>query len=221
MNAVLIILSLIIGYLLGSLNGGVIVSRFIYRDDVRKHGSGNAGTTNMLRSFGKKAAVFTFCIDFLKGIVSSLIAGFLFMFFSGNPDFTFSFGACLGGAGAILGHNWPLFFGFKGGKGVLTTFACMLIAAPLPALISFALFIIIVASTRYVSLGSILAAFILPFTVFFLGGYLGIQSGFTAVFVFCVLAAMLLIIRHHGNIARLIKGTESKLNLFGNKKKGA
>ena len=120
--------------------------------------------------------------------------------------------------GAILGHNWPLYFGFKGGKGVLTSFAIMLFIVPVPTLIAFGIFIVIVAITRYVSLGSIIAAASLPVMVFFAGDVLAKSAGggLSVQFIFCVVAAALLIVRHHANIGRLIKGTESKI--FSKKK---
>lgn len=209
---VMIAVVLVIGYLLGSVNAAVIISKTFYRKDIRTCGSGNAGTTNMLRTFGKKAAAGTFLVDLLKGIVAALI-GLLVMKLSGFDTVT---GEVFGAIGAILGHNWPVYFGFKGGKGVLTSFAVALVIMPIPALICLGVFVVAVVITRYVSLGSMLAAFSLPFTVYFLGGSLGIVGGFTMYFIFSVFVAALLIARHYANIGRLIKGTESKL--FSGKK---
>lgn len=209
---VMIAVVLVIGYLLGSVNAAVIISKTFYRKDIRTCGSGNAGTTNMLRTFGKKAAAGTFLVDLLKGIVSAFI-GLLVMKLSGFDTVT---GEVFGAIGAILGHNWPVYFGFKGGKGVLTSFAVALVIMPIPALICLGVFVVAVVITRYVSLGSMLAAFSLPFTVYFLGGSLGIVGGFTMYFIFSVFVAALLIARHYANIGRLVKGTESKL--FSGKK---
>lgn len=201
------------GYLLGSVNAAVIISKLLYKSDIREHGSGNAGMTNMLRTFGKKAALLTFLVDFFKGVVACLIAVALAHIVVKNADLALwkEIFKVAAGAGAVLGHNWPVYFGFKGGKGVLTSLAIMLFIVPVPSLIALGVFIIIVAVTRYVSLGSMLAALTLPFTVYFAGDYLGTTSGFTASFVFCVFLASLLIARHHANIVRLIKGTESKI----------
>ena len=210
---ILMVIMLVLGYLFGSINAAVIISKIFYRSDIRTHGSGNAGTTNMLRTFGKKAAAATFAVDLLKGVAAVLIA----VVTAKIADIDTSFGAVPAAIGAILGHNWPVYFGFKGGKGVLTSFAVLLVIMPIPALISLGVFIVVVLISKYVSLGSILGALVLPFTVFFLGDHFGIESGFTLNFILAVFVAVLLIARHHANIGRLLKGTESKL--FSGKKK--
>ncbi len=202
MDILWLVISAIVGYLLGSINGAVLISKIFYGSDIRSHGSGNAGTTNMLRTFGKKAAAGTFLVDLLKGVVAALLCGF-FVSFVGSK-IGYDMGACVGGAFAILGHNWPLYFGFKGGKGVLTSFAVLVVLTPLSALCALGVFIIVVAISRYVSLGSILAALTLP-------GFTWLFAGFTPVFYLGLVAAVLLIARHHANIGRLIRGTESKL----------
>jgi glycerol-3-phosphate acyltransferase PlsY len=190
------IISIIIGYLLGSINSAVLISNIFYKTDIRSMGSGNAGTTNVLRSLGKKAAAFTFLGDFLKGIIASLIGMLLYK----------EMGLVLAGGAAVIGHNWPVYFGFKGGKGVLTSFSVLLFASPWAALIALAWFIVIVAITRYVSLGSITAALVVVIATYFTG------RGFdTPTFWLTVFVAVLVIIRHHSNIKRLLTGTESKL----------
>ncbi|HOA31945.1 MAG TPA: glycerol-3-phosphate 1-O-acyltransferase PlsY [Clostridia bacterium] len=190
------IVSIILGYLLGSINSAVLISKVFYKTDIRTMGSGNAGTTNVLRSLGKKAAAFTFLGDFLKGIIASLVGLLLYK----------EMGLVLAGGAAVVGHNWPAYFGFKGGKGVLTSFSVLLFASPWAALIALAWFIIIVAITRYVSLGSITAALVVVIATYFTG------HGFdTPTFWLTVFVAVLVIIRHHSNIKRLLTGTESKL----------
>ena len=203
----------VIGYLLGSINTAVILSKFVYKKDIRLQGSGNAGMTNMQRIYGKKAALFTFLGDFCKGIAAVLLGKLLLGALGCNSVH----GACIAGAFAIIGHNWPAYFGFKGGKGVLTTFSVMIVIAPIPTLIAFGIFLLAVLLTRYVSLGSILAAAALPVIVYFLGGHLLSQGGFGAVFYLSLFVAVMIIARHHANIARLIKGNESKLNLHHKK----
>ncbi len=190
------IIALVIGYLLGSINSAVLISKVFYKTDIRKMGSGNAGTTNVLRSLGKKAAAFTFLGDFLKGILASLIGMLLYK----------EMGLVLAGGAAVVGHNWPVYFGFKGGKGVLTSFSVLLFASPLAALIALAWFIIIVAITRYVSLGSITSAIVVVIATYFT------HHGFnTPTFYLTVFVAILVVFRHHSNIKRLIQGNESKL----------
>ncbi len=147
--SVKLILTLVIGYLLGSISTGVIVSRVFGHKDIRSEGSGNSGTTNMLRVMGKKYALLTFAGDLLKGIVAVLI---------GKAWLGTQAGEIVGAFGAILGHNFPLYFGFKGGKGIATSFGCLLIVFPVQTLCAFGVFLLIVALTRYVSAGSLGAA---------------------------------------------------------------
>ena len=203
----------LLGYLLGSVNSAVILSKLVYKKDIRLQGSGNAGMTNMQRIYGKKAALFTFLGDFCKGIVAVLLGRLLLGVFASAS----LHGACIAGAFAVIGHNWPLYFGFKGGKGVLTTFSVMIIIAPLPTLVAFGIFLITVILTKYVSLGSLLAAVSLPVVVFFLGDVLCTQTGLGPVFYLSLFVAVLIIARHHANIRRLLQGKESKLSLHKNK----
>ena len=126
--SVKLILTLVIGYLLGSISTGVIVSRVFGHKDIRSEGSGNSGTTNMLRVMGKKYALLTFAGDLLKGIVAVLI---------GKAWLGTQAGEIVGAFGAILGHNFPLYFGFKGGKGIATSFGCLLIVFPAQTLCAF------------------------------------------------------------------------------------
>ncbi len=188
------IISLVLGYLLGSINGSMIVSKCLGKD-IRNYGSGNAGATNTLRVFGKKAVIAVSLIDFLKGIFAVLFAKLLF----DGDVFVY-----IAGAAAILGHIFPVFFGFRGGKGVLTSFAVMIAAQPLAALIIGALAIAIMAITKYVSLGSCIGALlfiIYPFVFF--------KS--IELCVFCVFCGVTVIVKHKSNIKRLLNGTERKL----------
>ena len=183
----------VIGYLLGSINSSIIVSR-LYGTDIRKHGSGNAGATNTLRTLGKRAAVFVLIGDILKGLVACIICGI----FAGQT------GAILGGAAAIVGHNWPLYFGFKGGKGVLTAITVMFYLDWQVSFILIVIFVIVVLITKYVSLGSILGAAALPVLSFLFGRDIK--------FIFFTVAlAALIIIKHRENIKRLLNGTESRI----------
>lgn len=190
-----LLLSAVIGYLLGSLNNSIIVGKF-YGIDIRSHGSGNAGTTNALRTLGKKAAILVLIGDIAKGIIAYL-AGY---FICGTH-----LGGMVGGTAAILGHVWPVYFGFRGGKGVLTSLAVLLLIDWRIALGLLCVFVFIVLLTRYVSLGSIIAAALFPIAAV-------IFSRGIDIIIFSGIIAVLIIAKHHANIKRLIEGTESKLS---------
>lgn len=196
-----VLLSVVAGYLMGSMNASLIVGKVFYKKDIRQYGSGNAGTTNTLRTLGKGAAIAVLILDILKGFLACIIGQYLV---GGTENYGWM-GMYLAGFAAVLGHNWPVFFGFKGGKGVLTTFAVILYMSPWPALICLGIFIIIVAMTRYVSLGSILGAICWPVTSLFFD----VPSFMLVVAVFMVI---LIIVRHQKNITRLFQGTENKLS---------
>ncbi|HBR01803.1 MAG TPA: acyl-phosphate glycerol 3-phosphate acyltransferase [Ruminiclostridium sp.] len=196
-----VVLSSIIGYLLGSVNTSIIVGKLFFKTDIREQGSGNAGATNAFRTLGKGAAAAVLAGDFLKGVISCLLGRYL----GGELIPGVYAGEYAAGLFAVLGHNWPVYFDFKGGKGVLTSFAVLLMFSPMAALICLAAFILIVALTRYVSLGSIIGAAIFPVAAYFCGG----PSLLIAVGTFL---ASLIIIRHRANIQRLLEGSEKKLN---------
>ncbi|MHB8062380.1 MAG: glycerol-3-phosphate 1-O-acyltransferase PlsY [Ruminiclostridium sp.] len=204
-----IIFVLVIGYLLGSLNTSLIVSKF-YGTDIRKHGSGNAGTTNALRTFGKIAAVLVIFGDILKGVLSYLIGNLIVgsvqieNLATNHLSTVLGIGGMIAGIASIAGHNWPIYFGFKGGKGVLTSFSVVMMMDWKLGLVLLGLFIVIVAITRYVSLGSIIACAVFP-----IGAYI---KGNGIVFtIFAAILAILAISRHNANIKRLISGTETKI----------
>ncbi|MBQ9779479.1 MAG: glycerol-3-phosphate 1-O-acyltransferase PlsY [Clostridia bacterium] len=223
-----ILLCMIIPYLLGSLNFGCIISQKQYHDDVRTHGSGNAGTTNMLRTYGKKAAVMTLLGDMAKALVAVGLGHVIFCIdvavLNEAGEITARYfdpiGAAIAGISVMVGHMFPCFFKFKGGKGVATSASVILMLdllnplhrhIPIVFIICFAAFVIIVAGTKYVSLGSIMGLILYPiiYTSFNSGGFSGIVS---------VLMAILVVWAHRENIKRLRDGKESKLS-FGKKKK--
>lgn len=201
-----VLITLIAGYLLGSISSGVLLSKFIKKDDIRSHGSGNAGTTNMLRVHGRGMALVTFLGDIVKGVIAVYIGKWLV----GGE-----LGGVLGVLAAVLGHNFPIFFGFKGGKGIATSFGSLLFVYPLQAIAAFTVFLILVFITHYVSVGSIVAAFTLPALVLLTTPF---HPVIWAVMVF--LGAMV-IYRHKSNIVRLMNHTENKLDfsVFKGKKK--
>ena len=216
-------------YLLGSLNSAIIVTKITAKEDIRSYGSGNAGATNVLRSQGKLPALLTTAGDLLKSIIAVLIGGWLLqdlnLVYTGLESYQVSpigaelVGRYLAGFFCIIGHLFPLYFGFRGGKGVLTTLGMMLILDWRVALICLGFFIVTVLIFRMVSLGSVIAAALLPVFTYIFRTFVEHQSA--GVVWFCtsmaVLIAAILIIKHIPNIKRIAAGTESKLS-FGGKK---
>jgi len=198
MEILMLILCFIVAYLIGSINTSMIVSN-IYKKDIREHGSGNAGATNALRTFGKlPAAIVLFC-DFLKAVVAILIS-YIFIHYGYGKIFEYA-----AGTGVILGHNYPVYFGFRGGKGVITSFGVILMIHPIFALVSLVSAALVMMITKYVSLGSIFSAIMFFILSFFT------KEKDTYFIIFAFITAVLLILRHKENIKRLIKGEESKL----------
>jgi acyl phosphate:glycerol-3-phosphate acyltransferase len=196
-----IVLVAVFGYLLGSANTSLIVGKF-YGIDVRKHGSGNAGATNTLRTMGKSAALLVGLGDVLKGIIACLIGVALI----GANSVDYKLGLMVGGVAAILGHNWPIYFGFKGGKGIFTSYAVIMMMNWKIGLILLGVFIIILALTRFVSLGSMIGSALFPIIA------LIPVFGESYVFViFALFIGALAIFKHRSNLARIFQGTESKL----------
>ncbi len=198
------ILTVLIGYLLGSISTGVVLSRLVSGKDIRAEGSGNIGTTNMLRVMGRKMALFTFIGDMLKGIIAVLIGKLLV----GGE-----LGGVLGVVGALFGHTYPVFFGFKGGKGIATGFGSLLFVFPPQALAAFTLFLILTYLTHYVSVGSIAAAIALPTFVLFT------IPGQPLLWVITYICGLFVVWNHRGNIKRLLDHSERKLDFDTLKKK--
>lgn len=202
MKITAIIISSIIAYLLGSVNTAIILSA-LKGKDIRKEGSGNAGATNTLRVMGKKAAALVALFDGLKGVVAVLLARLVCsMSGEGAPE-AYYFSALF----VMLGHVYPLYFSFKGGKGVMTTIAVIFMLDWRIGLILFGVCIAIMLISRYVSLGSCIGAAMFPVLVAIF------HTEDTLFIVIAALIGALAVFKHRTNIARLIKGTESKLNL--------
>lgn len=196
-----LVLTSIISYLLGSLNFGILISKYKYHQDIRQFGSGNAGMTNMLRTYGKGAALATLLGDALKTAVSILVVGH---FLSG---FT---GAYVAGLACIVGHVFPVYYHFKGGKGVVAAAMMILCVNPLVFAILFPVFILIVLFTRYISMGSILCMMMYPLVEYKVSG-----AGFHVLVSIAVAAFVIWL--HRGNIQRLRQGTENKFSLKNKK----
>lgn len=189
---------LLVAYLLGSISTSIIVSKIMLGDDIRNHGSGNAGATNTLRTVGKLGALLVVLGDLLKTVVAILFAK---LFLKSDPSAVY-----IAGLGAVIGHNFPLYFGFKGGKGIIVSTVAILFAEPIIGLITVVSAILIIAVSRYVSLGSISGAAIFVILSFIF------KSSNPEFVVFACMLAILAIYMHKANIQRLISGTESKLS---------
>ena len=197
-----IILCAVVPYLLGSLNFGLIISKIRYRDDVRTHGSGNAGMTNMLRTYGKSAAVLTLLGDILKAVVSALF-GLLLM-----PGDGFAY---IAGIACMLGHAFPIYFKFKGGKGVATSGIVIFMISPITGVICLACFILVVIGTRYVSLGSVMGLIFYPIVLNAFSHAYDPPRNSTACMI-AVLMAVLVVLMHRENLKRIVNRTESKIS---------
>ncbi|MDF2546869.1 MAG: acyl-phosphate glycerol 3-phosphate acyltransferase [Anaerosolibacter sp.] len=189
---VLKVLAILLSYTIGNFSTSIIVSKLWAGIDIRKYGSGNAGATNVLRTLGMKAGLVTFIGDALKAILAVWIGSRL----GGEGT------ALICGIAVVIGHNWPIFLGFKGGKGIASSIGVGLFVNPIVAIICIIVGVLIVAKTKYVSLGSVVAISLLPVLLLF--------SGFKF-FLFGLVLALMAIYRHKENISRLLKGTESKL----------
>jgi glycerol-3-phosphate acyltransferase PlsY len=195
------------GYLLGSIPFGVLAGRFFGKRDPRAFGSGKTGATNVLRTLGPGPAAFVVVGDVLKGMAAVLLARLVFFGGDSSPNAQATAEA-LAGFCAILGHNYSILIGFKGGRGVLTGAGAMVIMAPFATLIGFFCAVIPIAITRYVSLGSILGAAGSIITEFIL---LLTRHASLPHFLFILVAGTMIIVSHKDNIDRLLKGTERKL----------
>ena len=196
----MVFITVLLGYFLGCLNGSVMVSHFIIRDDVRQHGSGNAGLTNFYRTYGAKYALGVILFDMGKTVIACLLGGFLLR--HGLGDWTL--GVLLGGLGCELGHMFPVFFGFKGGKGILSGGTLVWLLDWRVALIAWGLFAALWLATKYVSLGSVSAAVSMPVATWLFCGHSPVYT------VLAVVIAGLVVWCHRENIQRLVRGEERK-----------
>lgn len=214
---VVYIIMAIIAYLIGSINFSVILSKKMAGFDVREKGSGNAGSTNMLRSVGKKAAAITLICDILKGVVSIGIAILL-----GNviENMNRELLLQIAGIAVVTGHTFPIFFGFKGGKGVATSLGVLLISNWQIGLICLVFAVVLMALTRMVSLGSCAAAVLFPVLTLFINQHYTVltdgKSG-RVYFVYSVILAIIVLYNHRSNIKRILNGTENKLSFKNTK----
>ena len=201
----------IIAYLIGSINFSVIISKKMAGFDVREKGSGNAGTTNMLRAVGKKAAAITLICDILKGVVAILIAMLIGKILkSSNTALLVQ----IAGVAVILGHTFPIFFKFKGGKGVATSLGVLIMSNWQIGLICLVFALVLMVLTQMVSVGSIAAAILYPVLTLFIPQNYIVSGNYL---IYSIILAVLIVFNHRENVKRLLNGTENKISFKGTK----
>jgi glycerol-3-phosphate acyltransferase PlsY len=209
-----IILLLILAYLVGSIPTAVWIGQRFYNVDVREHGSGNAGATNTFRVLGKKAGIPVLIIDVLKGFVAVSLV-FLQSKFVGVDDIVPLTNLKLAfGFAAVIGHVFPIFAGFRGGKGIASLLGILFAIHPYGALCALGIFLVVLVITKYVSLGSLIAGVCFPFLVI-----LVFDAEVPALMIFSIVVSILVVITHQKNIQRLLKKDENKTYLFKKKVK--
>lgn len=201
-------LTLLVSYLLGCFNGSVVTSHFIIRDDVRKHGSGNAGLTNFYRTYGAKFALIVILCDMGKTLLSCLIGGYLMLCTNGS----WTLGVLLGGIGCELGHMFPAYYGLKGGKGILSGGTIVWMIDWRIGLVVWVGFLLLFLLTKYVSLGSVWAGASFPFATWYF-------YPDPVIVILAFILGGLVLWKHRGNIVRLIHGNENKFSVHRKKDK--
>ena len=201
MKVILLILTAVVAYFLGGINGSIISSMSFFHRDVRNYGSGNAGLTNYLRTFGASSLGVVALIDILKSVIAVFIGGWLMHFVDARMVGRLFAGFCL-----VMGHMYPIYYNFRGGKGVLCAGVLSLMVDWRVGLVCWAAFLIVVIFTRYVSLGSMIGSLCMPV-------FMWIFNYDTLEGLLALLIALLVVVKHAENIVRLIGGTENRLNL--------
>jgi glycerol-3-phosphate acyltransferase PlsY len=205
--------ALIVAYLLGSIPSAVWFGQAFYGVDVREYGSGNAGATNTFRVLGKKAGIVVMFLDIFKGYTATKLAFFIGLSVTGPQNSTqfVNYELALGVI-AVMGHLFPVFAGFRGGKGVATLFGMILAVNPTAAGLCVLVFVVVLISTKYVSLSSICAGFTFPIATVFV-----LQTSIKSEVLYGICVCLLILVTHQKNIERLLKGKESKVYLFKKK----
>jgi glycerol-3-phosphate acyltransferase PlsY len=211
-----IIIVLILSYLVGSIPTSIIVSKIAAGIDIRNHGSGNAGGTNVYRTLGWKYGILVILLDAFKGVIAVVFVARLHFgdipFYNPTPFDDFTFIQLLAGFCTIIGHVWTVFAGFRGGKGMATAFGMTASLVTIDVLIAVAIFILMVISFRYVSLGSITAAVALPIILYIRENLFQVHiQGYKTLIIFAIGIALLIIYTHRSNIKRLFEGTENRI----------
>jgi glycerol-3-phosphate acyltransferase PlsY len=213
----LLAIIVILSYLIGSIPNSIIISKAVSGIDIRKHGSGNAGGTNVMRVLGWKYGLLVIFLDALKGAIAVVIISRLFYgplpFENVSPFDDFTLVQIIAGLSAVIGHIWTVFAEFKGGKGIATALGMLLTLITIDMLIAIGIFALVVLISRYVSLGSIIAAISVPATLFIRENLFHVDiPGYSTLFPFIIGVTALVIFTHRKNLVRIINGNENKIN---------
>lgn len=207
----------LLSYLVGSIPSSIIISKLVKGIDIRKHGSGNAGGTNVFRVMGWKWGVFTILLDTLKGAVAVIIVARLYLdsfpFANITPFDDFTLVQIICGIAAVVGHIWTVFAGFKGGKGIATALGFLLAIVTVDMLLALGIFFIVVYVSRYISLGSLSAAVSIPLIMVIRENVFGVDiPGYHTILPFIIALSLLVFYTHRANIVRLLNGSENKIS---------
>jgi len=213
----LLAIIVILSYLIGSIPNSILISRAVSGIDIRKHGSGNAGGTNVMRVLGWKYGLLVIILDALKGAIAVVIISRLFYgplpFENVSPFDDFTLVQIIAGISAVIGHIWTVFAEFKGGKGIATALGMLLTLVTIDMLIAVGIFTLVVLISRYVSLGSIIAAMSVPATLFIRENLFHVDiPGYSTLFPFIIGVTVLVIFTHRKNLVRIFNGNENKIN---------
>lgn len=213
----LLAIIVILSYLIGSIPNSILISKAVSGIDIRNHGSGNAGGTNVMRVLGWKYGLVVIFLDALKGAIAVVIISRLFYgplpFENVSPFDDFTLVQIIAGVSAVIGHIWTVFAGFKGGKGIATALGMLLTLITIDMLIAVGIFALVVLISRYVSLGSIIAAISVPSTLFIRENLFHVDiPGYSTLLPFIIGVSVLVIFTHRKNLARLINGSENKVS---------
>lgn len=213
----LLAIIILLSYLVGSIPNSIIISKAVKGIDIRKHGSGNAGGTNVMRVLGWKHGLLVILLDALKGAIAVVVIARLHYgplpFTNISPFDDFTLVQIIAGMAAVVGHIWTVFAGFKGGKGIATALGMMLMLVTIDMLIALGVFVLVVSISRYVSLGSILTAIAVPSVLYIRENVFHVDIiGYDILFPFIIAMSLLVIFTHRKNLVRLFNGSESKIS---------
>lgn len=219
---ILLAIIIILSYLAGSIPSGIILSKAVKGIDIRDHGSGNAGGTNVMRVLGWGYGILVILFDALKGAFAVVVIARLFYgplpFENASPFDDFTLIQIIAGVAAVIGHVWTVFAGFKGGKGIATALGMLIMIITIDMLIAVGVFILVVSISRYVSLGSLIAAISIPLTLILRENVFHVHiNGYHTLLPFVIFLSAFVVYTHRKNVVRLLKGTENKVSFKKNK----